>query len=105
MGLDLRIVFPQAQAPSWPAVADHLAQRRVPVQLRMIDGALALPDETPPENWRELRLGTPHGMVTLRRESDGLRVVIWGNAHQGLLQDRDAIAAVVAELTQGTLQE
>src|SRR3712207_8342677 len=28
----------------------------------------SFPDEVPPEGWRELRVGTPQGMVTLRRE-------------------------------------
>ena len=37
------------------------------MQMRMIDGELALPDETPPDGWRELRVAAPEGMVTIRR--------------------------------------
>ncbi len=103
MGLDQRIVFPQANTPTWPALAERLAAGGVACQLRMIDGELSFPDETPREEWRELRLGTPHGMITLRRERDGMRLVIWGNADAGLLADRDKIAGAIVELTQGTL--
>lgn len=103
MGLDRRITFSKTQAPSWPAIKQRLADRGMDCQLRMIDGALSFPDETPPEDWRELRLGTPGGMVTLRREPDGMRLVIWGNAEPGLLSTRDAIAGAIVELTNGTV--
>jgi hypothetical protein len=44
----------------------------------MIDGELAFPDEEPPEDWRELRIGTPEGMmVTIRRERDRVVLVVW----------------------------
>src|SRR5437868_6509721 len=79
MGIDQKIVFPSGNLPTWSQFADLCAARQVPVQLRMIDGELALPDETPPHDWRELRVGTPGGMVTLKRESDGITIVIWGN--------------------------
>ena len=103
MGLDQRITFPATQAPSWPNIKQRLADRGIACELRMIDGELSFPDETPPEDWRELRLGTPGGMITLRRESDGVRLVIWGNAESGLLAARDAIADVIVHLTNGTV--
>ena len=46
----------------------------------MIDGELAFPAEEPAEAWQELRVSAPIGMVTLRREADGIRLVTWGNA-------------------------
>jgi hypothetical protein len=64
----------------------------------MIDGELALPDETPPHDWREIRIGAPGGMVTLRRETDGITLVIWGNADDQLRQDWNTLAAVLREL-------
>src|SRR5262249_21296248 len=71
---------------TWEAVRDFLGQRGYPLTLRMIDGELAFPDEAPPPTWRELRVGTPQGMVTLRRGGDGLAVVTWGNADAALRQ-------------------
>ena len=103
MGLDCHIRFAPDRAPAWPALAERLASSGLGVQLRMIDGALSFPDETPPEDWRELRIGTQQGMITLRRESDGMCLVIWGNADAGLLASRDAIAGAIVELTNGTV--
>lgn len=103
MGLDQRITFPATQAPSWPAIKQRLANQGIACQLRMIDGELSFADETPRDDWRELRLGTASGMITLRREADGMRLVIWGNAAPGLLAARDQIAAMIVELTNGTV--
>jgi hypothetical protein len=91
MGME-RVVSFDADTPSWGAVASLLARHGFPVQLRMIDGELAFPDETPPESWRELRLGTPQGMVTLRREPARLLLVTWGNADAALRQAWNALA-------------
>jgi len=64
----------------------------MPVQIRMIDGQLAFPDEVPSENWTELRVGIAGGMVSIRRHPDRLELVTWGNADAGLLAARDALA-------------
>jgi hypothetical protein len=68
--------------------------------MRMIDGELAFPDETPPDTWRELRVGTPSGMITLRREIDGVTLVIWGNADENLRRDWNTLADVLRELVE-----
>jgi hypothetical protein len=104
MGMDCRIVFAQERTPAWPTIAERLAARGLDVQVRMIDGDLCLPEETPPETWQDLRLGTAHGMVTLRREPEGMRLMIWGNAPAELLQERDHIASAIVELTKGSVQ-
>jgi hypothetical protein len=86
MGMAQSVTFPAGSLPSWSAVQDLLASRGFPVQVRMIDGELAFPDEEPPENWRELRLGTPDGMiVTVRREGDHETVT---HATDGMPGDR-----------------
>src|SRR6516225_7808573 len=69
MGMEQTVTFAEGALPPWDEVSDLLARRGFPVQVRMIDGQLVLPDERPSETWRELRLGTPQGMVTLRREN------------------------------------
>jgi hypothetical protein len=97
MGMEQTIVFAGDSGPSWPAIQELLARRGFPVQLRMIDGQLAFPDETPAEQWQELRLSTPLGMVTLRREPDQVKVVTWGNADAALRQAWNAVTWGVAE--------
>src|SRR5947209_2189686 len=79
MGMDQAVTFADA-IPSLNTVQELLAGRGYPVQIRMIDGELAFPDEAPPATWRELRVGTAQGMVTLRRDGQRLVFVTWGNA-------------------------
>jgi hypothetical protein len=104
MGMEQRVEFDEGPRRLWPAVADLLAGRGYPVQMRMIDGELAFPDESPPEGWRELRLGTPGGMITLRRDPGGLTLVTWGNADANLRQAWNALAWACAEVTGGPVQ-
>lgn len=101
MGLDQTVTFPNASVPSWTTVSNLLGRRGFPIQVRMIDGELAFPDETPSESWWELRLGTPGGMVTIRREPHGLVFVTWDNAVADLLQAWNALAWAFAEAGAG----
>jgi hypothetical protein len=101
MGMELRVTFGPEARLLWPAVAELLAGRGFAVQMRMIDGELAFPDEAPPAGWRELRLGTPGGMVTLRREADGIALITWGNADAALRQAWHTLAQACAEVTGG----
>jgi len=105
MGMVQTVTFPAGTPVSWPATRDLLASHRFAVQVSMIDGELAFPDEEPPENWRELRLATPEGMVvTARRERDQLVLVVWGNADAGLVQAWNAITWAFAEAGNGQIQ-
>ena len=104
MGMDQKIVFAAERLPSWSSLAEFLSGRGFAVQLRMIDGELSFPDETPPEHWRELRLGTPGGMVTMRREPDGITLATWGNADASLRQSWHALAYALARLTAGSVE-
>jgi len=80
MGVELRVTFPGQPVPAWPAVAELLTGRGWPIQMRMIDGELAFPDEQPPESWREIRVALGGAMVTIRRTEREVRLVAWGNA-------------------------
>jgi hypothetical protein len=91
MGMERTIRF-SGVVPTWAAIRDRLARAGFPVQVKMIDGQLAFPDEEPTEEWRELRLGTSGGMVTLRREVDSILCVTWGNADTPLLRAWNAVA-------------
>jgi hypothetical protein len=103
MGMDQTVSF-SGPPPSWEAVRDLLTQHGYAVQMRMIDGQLAFPDEAPPEGWRELRVGTPGGMVTVRRESGQMVLVVWGNADAGLRQAWNALAWAAAEAGGGQVR-
>jgi len=84
MGLDRTIRFPSGETPAWEAIRTQLARVGEPGQLRMIDGMPAFPDEDPPPEWKELRVGTAAGMVTIRRGPGVLSCVVWGNADPAL---------------------
>jgi hypothetical protein len=104
MGMDQKVVFANGPAPSWPAVRDLLASRGCLLQIRMIDGELAFPDEEPSESWRELRLATHGGQpITVKRSSEEVQLVIWGNADQKLIQVWNALTWAFAEVGQGTV--
>ena len=97
MGMEQTVTFPGGKIPPWTAVSHLLNRSGFPVQVRMIDGELAFPDETPPETWKEMRLGTPQGMVTLRRSRDHIVFVTWGNADPAMLQAWNALTWAFAE--------
>lgn len=80
MGLDRTIRFPTDETPSWEAIRLQLSRLGASPSLRLIDGLPAFPDETPDKDWKELRIGTDGGMVTLGRARGSLTCVIWGNA-------------------------
>src|SRR5262249_7459607 len=104
MGMQQTVVFPGGKAPAWEAVADLLGRRGYPVQLRMVNGELSLPDQAPPPAWRELRLATPQGMVPLRHDEEGVTAVTWGNADKGLLQAWNAVSWALAEAGGGRVR-
>jgi hypothetical protein len=99
MGLDQKVVFAPDKTPTWDQLKTLLAPRNFAIDLRMIDGELSFPDETPPDTWRELRVGTPGGMITLRREADGITLVVWGNADEKMRDAWNTLADALRELT------
>jgi hypothetical protein len=103
MGMETMVKFDKEAVPSWAACRDFLHKQGFPVQVRMIDGELAFPDDTPPESWRELRIGTAHGMVTLRRDQDRIAFVTWGNADAAMVQAWNALIWAVAEVGGGRI--
>jgi hypothetical protein len=103
MGME-RVVIYRTTPPAWSVARDLLTARGYPLQMRMIDGQLALPDEQPPEPWRELRVGTPQGMVTIRRETNRLVFVTWGNAEAGLRQAWNGLTWAFAAVGGGEIE-
>ena len=92
MGLERTVRFPSGTVPDWERVVEKLNSMGDAPSLRMIDGQLAFPDEQPPVDWSELRIGLSAGMVTLRRQSDRVQCLIWGNAEEELLRCRERCA-------------
>jgi hypothetical protein len=101
MGMEQTVVFEPGTVPTWAAVRDLLASRSFPVLMRMIDGQLAFPDEMPPETWQELRVGTAHGMITLRRDGDRIQTVTWGNADAAMVRAWNTLTWAVAAAGSG----
>jgi hypothetical protein len=104
MGIETKVTFGERGCPAWSRVNDLLTRRGFPVVVRMVDGELRLPDEEVPTSWQELRVGTPHGMVTLKRQASGLTATVWGNAADELRQARDTLAGAFAEAGGGAVQ-
>jgi hypothetical protein len=102
MGMSISVRCPNG-VPAWPSVAQWLADHGQPAQMRMIDGQLAFPDEAPPADWHELRVALPAGMVTVRREADGVSVVTWGNADAALQEAWNRLAQALAEVGRGSI--
>jgi hypothetical protein len=103
MGLELTVTFPVA-VPAWSDVQELLAKHGPPIQMRMIDGQLAFPDEMPTESWQEVRASSDAGMVTLRHDQNRVTLVTWGNAEASLLRLRNALAWAFAEAGNGRIQ-
>jgi hypothetical protein len=91
MGMERRVPL-AGGGPAWPAVAGAVARAGCPVQMRMIDGELAFPDEEPPDGWRELRVAHGGAMVTVRRGEGEVVLVAWGNADEAQLRLWEALA-------------
>jgi hypothetical protein len=95
--MDQTVRFLDKSVPTYAEVQALLARHGLALQMRMINGELAFPDEQPPEEWKELRLGTPAGMITLRRQGDQVQLVIWGNADEALKESWNALTWAYAE--------
>lgn len=81
-----------------PPLADvlaRLAAAGVTAMIAMVDGQLVMPGAPPPAAWREVRVRTPDGTVTLARRPGGVAVVVFGNADAALVRARDAVATAL----------
>jgi hypothetical protein len=103
MGAERVVHFRAGTSPGWPEIAAKLtADGEFPV-LRMIDGLPAFPDEVPNPAWKELRIGLAGGMVTLRRDAETIRCIVWGGDDPALRAALDASVRAVASAGDGAL--
>ena len=84
--------------PSWRQIQSAASASGLPLSLRMIDDLPAFPDEQPEEGWRELRVGSPHGMMTLRKTRNGIDCTVWGNADGQLQSDWLRLVQILSDL-------
>ena len=105
MGIVRRVEFPSPPEVDWPRLVERLTGRGFAPTLRMIDDLPAFPDEVPPPEWRELRLGFAAGMVTLRCVGNTLECVVWGTADAGLTAAQLVLADTLADLGGGGVSD
>lgn len=93
MGMEILAPRP-APFPLEP-VLERLALDGLPCRVVMVDNLLCDPSAPSPRVWRDVRLKTPHGMVTLVARPDGTAVVVFGNAGEALQEDQRRLAAAL----------
>jgi hypothetical protein len=94
----LEIVVPRVSPVSLPTLLERLAASGLPSTLAMVDNVLQGPGATPPAVWRDVRLRTPAGVVTLRRVPSGVAVIVFGNAEDPLRSAQRTIAETLVAL-------
>ena len=104
MGIERIVRLPSDATPDWAAVSARLDELGERPLLRMIDDLPAFPDEVPPADWRELRVGLSGGMVTLRRDGPLVRCIVWGTADTHLVRGRDACCWALAAAAGGAIE-
>lgn len=97
MGLDRRIPIPAGKTVSWDGIVSTLRAAGESPVIRMIDNMPAFPDETPAENWADVRVGLKGGMVTIRRTAAELTCVCWGTNDAALIQSFEIAVAACHE--------
>jgi hypothetical protein len=95
--MGLEIIVSAAGGDEIAPLLQRLADRGQAVSVIMVDGALHAPSLPVPSGWREVRLKTAAGMVTLKRRADGIGVVVFGNADAALTAAQQLIAAALRE--------
>lgn len=91
MGLTVTI---QPTRPLDQALA-ALATAGFTCQVLAVDGQLVHPTAPVPASWREVRVRTPAGMITLRQQGGEVALIVFGNADAALLAARDRLAAAL----------
>jgi hypothetical protein len=90
MGMTIQV--PGRGTPSLSQLLEKLAQANLPSSIIMIDNQLVSPKVPPPTTWRDVRLKTPAGTVSLKLEPAGVSVTVFGNADEKLVAAQQAIA-------------
>jgi hypothetical protein len=89
MGLEVTTDTPP---PALADVLERLSGAGVNAMIAMVDGSLVAFGAPPPQSWREVRLRTPAGTVTVTRRGAGVAVTVFGNADDALRAAQQRIA-------------
>ena|SRR5687768_12913742 len=95
MGLETVVPQKEGQEVELGEVLERLANAGVTAQVAMIDGTLVMPGKPLPKAWRDARLKTPAGTVTLLRRPGAVAVVVFGNADEGLRKMQEQVASSI----------
>jgi hypothetical protein len=104
MGIERTIRFPIDAVPPWEAIRSQLISSGSLPIVRLIDGLPAFPDEVPPADWKEIRIGLSAGMITIRRDRESLTCVIWGSADAALEKDWRSVVRACAAAGEGLME-
>jgi hypothetical protein len=96
MGLD--VLVPRGAGCDVAVLLERLAAAGLPCAVVMVDNQLHPPGQPVGAGWRDLRLKTGAGTVSLKREAQGVRVVVFGNADEALLAAQRTIAAALEKV-------
>jgi hypothetical protein len=92
VGMGLEIVVPRPSPCPLAPLLERLTASGFPTSIAMVDNQLWSPRATPPGQWRDVRLRTPAGIVTLLHRPEGVAVVIFGNADAVLQEAQRRVA-------------
>jgi hypothetical protein len=96
--MGLEVVVPRVASVELGALVHQLGVAGLPSALAMVDNVLQGPGAIPPAVWRDARIRTPAGVVTLRRVPSGVAVVVFGNADDALRAAQRTIAETLLGL-------
>lgn len=85
-------------AVSLAALCEALSAAGLPSRLMMLDGALVAAGPPPATDFRDARLRTPAGTVSVKRSAAGYEVVVFGNADPALLAAQATVGDVLRSL-------
>ena len=94
MGMDL---FVAGAGTSIDGLLQRLKSAGVTATVIMVDNQLHAPNAAVPDAWRDVRLRTPAGMLSLKRRDGGVAVVVFGNADAGLTGMQRRIGQILEE--------
>lgn len=93
MGLEIAVA---KEVRTLSEILGMMVQSGQDIEIIMMDGALVAPESTLPVAWRDVRLRTPEGTITVTRRGAGLAVVVFGNADQKLIDVQKRIASLLS---------
>lgn len=95
--MGMEVVVPRTEV-DLAALLSELAREGFASTIMMVDNQLRMPNAAPPESWRDVRLKTPAGTVTLNRRPTGIAVLVFGNADAALQAAQHRVAAAAGRL-------